>query len=204
MAVYRAVFSGTFASGQTWSWRNHFETSSNIATLASDLDTQIASAWTNGTHGLEAVYPTGTELTQINIAELNGNPYREGVFTLVTETLAGTKTTDSVPEQDCILVSWSNGERGGKNRGRSHLPGPAEDLATGGLMSDATATRVSTAMNAFLAGINTAGHNLIVYNVTTSAHDPVVQTAKVMQVARVDKVLRTQRRRADEKPAVYA
>lgn len=206
MTVYRAVASGVFASGETWSFRQHFDSSAILATIAADWSAQINSAWTNGGFGLEAIYPSGTVLNLTSVAQLNGVPFREGAKTSTTEALPGTLGTDSLPEQTCIVISLRGVNVGKKNRGRIHLPAPAEDMATGGLLNSTPSTRVSSATDAIYGGMRTAGHSPVVYNVKVAkvpADDPVVQTLKVIVDQEVDRVLRTQRKRVAGRRAVY-
>ncbi len=207
MTVYRAVASGVFASGETWSFRQHFDSSAILATIASDWSAQINSAWTNGGFGLEAIYPSGTVLNLTTVAALSGIPFREGAKTATTEALPGTSAVDSVPEQVCILISLRGVNVGKKNRGRIHLPGPAEDLATGGLLNTTPSTRVASAIDALYNGMRTAGHSPVVYNTAVAkvpSDDPVVQTLKVIVDQEPDRVLRTQRKRTAGRRAIYA
>jgi len=206
MTVYRCLASGVFASGETWSFRQHFDSSAILATISADWSNQIQFAWTDGTVGLEVLYPTGTLLNLTTVAQLDGVPYREGAKLSTTQTLAGTLATDSLPEQNCILVSLRGVNVGKKNRGRIHLPAPAEDMAVGGLLGDTPSARASAAVDALYGDMRSAGHTPIVYNTKISkvpTVDPVIQTSKVIISQEVDRVLRTQRRRTAGRRAVY-
>lgn len=206
MTVYRCVASGVFASGETWSFRQHFDSASAIATVQGDWFTQINSFWTNGTHGVETLYPTGTVLNLTSTAALSGVPFREGAKQSGTATLPGTSADDSLPEQVCILVSLRGADVGERNRGRIHLPAPAETAATGGELGSTEATRVSTAIGALYAGMRLAGHNPVIYNVAVSkvpTVDPIPQTLKTIVTEEVDRVLRSMRQRTKSRRAVY-
>jgi hypothetical protein len=206
MTVYRCVASGVFASGETWSFRQHFNSSAAIATVQGDWFSQLNSFWTNGSHGVETLYPTGTSLTLSSTAALSGVPFREGAKQSGTMTLPGTSADDSLPEQVCILVSLRGTDVGERNRGRIHLPAPAETTATGGELGSTEATRVSTAIGALYAGMRLAGHDPVVYNVAVSkvpTVDPVAQTLKTIVTEEVDRVLRSMRQRVKRRKAVY-
>ena len=203
MTIYRCVASGVFASGEVWSFRQHFDSAAPISTIQGDWFAQLHSAWTNGTFGLETLYPAGTELTLSSTAALAGVPFREGAKQSATMTDVGTNVNDSLPEQVCILVSLRGSDVGKKNRGRIHLPAPAETTATGGELGSTEGTRVSTAIGALYAGMRLAGHTPVIYNVKTSPADPVVQTTKVMVTEEVDRVLRSMRPRTKRRRAVY-
>lgn len=206
MTIYRCVASGVFASGETWSFRQHFDSAAAIATIQGDWFTQISSFWTNGSHGVETLYPTGTVLNLTSTAALSGVPFREGAKQSATATLAGTGADDSLPEQVCILVSLRGADVGQRNRGRIHLPAPMETTATGGELGSTEGTRVSTAIGALYAGMRLAGHTPVVYNTKVSkvpTVDPVPQTIKVIVTEEVDRVLRTLRPRTRSRRAVY-
>lgn len=203
MTVYRAVASGVFASGETWSFRQHFDSGADIATISGDWSAQIQSAWTNGTHGLETLYPTGTELTQTSVAALSGVPFREGLKQVAPQTLVGTSADDSLPEQTCVLVSLRAAAVGRKNRGRIHLPALVETAVTGGEIDSTPSTRVSTAINALYDGMRIAGHTPVIYNTQVSVDDPVLQTLKTIVTEEVDRVTRSMRQRTKRRRAVY-
>ena len=206
MTIYRCVASGVFASGLTWSFRQHFDSSASVSTVQGDWFTQINSFWTNGSHGVETIYPTGTVLNNTSTAELVGVPFRENLKQFGTATLPGTSADDSLPENVCILVSLRGAAVGERNRGRIHLPAPAETAATGGELGSAEGTRVSTAIGALYAGMRLAGHDPVVYNVKVSkvpTVDPVPQTIKSLVSEEVDRVLRSQRSRTKSRRSVY-
>jgi hypothetical protein len=203
MALFRCAVSGVFASGETWSFRWHMDSAASLATVQVDWDAQITSAWTNGSHGIEVLYPTGTVANQTSVAQLDPLTYRETTKSFASVTLPGTDATGSLPEQTVILVSLRAGDVGRKNRGRTRLPAPAEDKATGGLLGATDATRVSTAMDDVRTGMLAAGHSLYIYNVKASAHDLVAFTRKPIVRLETDRVLRTLRQRTRSRAALY-
>jgi hypothetical protein len=202
MTLYRCVASGVFASGRTWSFRQHFTSSVSISTIQGDWHTQIGSFWTNGSHGVETLFPTTTELTLTSTAQLSALA-REGLKQVATETLPGTSANDGLPEQNVILVSLRGASVGRQNRGRIHLPAPDETVVTAGEMQSTPTTRVSTAIGALYAGMRIAGHDPVVYNRIASVHDPVAFTTKSIVTEEVDRVIRTLRPRTRKSVAVY-
>jgi hypothetical protein len=206
MTIYRCVASGVFAGGATWSFRQHFDSSAVIATIQADWFAQLNSFWTNGTHGVETLYPTGTILDLSKTSALSGLPFREGAQQSATMALPGTSADDGMPEQVCILVSLRGADAGKKNRGRIHLPAPVETAAVGSELTNTLGTRVSTAIGALYDGMRLAGHNPVIYNTKVSkvpTVDPVAQTIKTIVTEEVDRILRTERRRTRSKRAVY-
>lgn len=202
MTLFRCAASGVFASGRTWSFRQHFSSTHTQAQVETDWLAQIISFWTNGSHGVETIYPTGTVLQVTSTAQLT-SLLREGVKSEDAPALAGTSVNDSLPEQNCILISLRTAMVGRGNRGRIHLPAPAESEATGGELGSTQATRVSTAIHALYTNMAAAGHTPVIFNVHATAHDPVVGTTKDVTELLVDRVLRTQRGRVRKSLAVY-
>jgi hypothetical protein len=202
MGTFRLTASGTFASGETWSTRVHANSTNSLATVLNDWAFAIGDFWTNGTYGVETIYPTGTSLTQARAALLDGTFHETNV---ATSTLAdpGTGTGDSLPEQVCILVSLRTDIAGERGRGRLHLPAPQETSATGGELDSTPATRVSTAIDALFSGMRGIGYQFFVYNTKVSVRDPVLYTEKVITSQEVDRVLRTMRRRVKSRRAIY-
>lgn len=206
MTVYRCTASGAFASGLTWSFRQHFSSTSAIATIAADWTAALNTWWTDATNGMQGIYPTGTTFDLSTVAALSGVPFREGAKLEQTHALAGALSSDSLPEQDCIVVSLRAAEVGRKNRGRIHYPAPAEDQVTGGVLNGTPSTHVSTATNVLYAAMRAAGHTPVVYNVKASPHgdvDPVPQTLKVIATEEIDRNIRTQRRRVRKRRPLY-
>jgi len=203
VTVYRCVASGVFASGRTWSFRQHFNSTAAINVIQGDWFAQLHSAWTNGSHGLETLDPAGTELTLSSSAALSGTPFREGLKQSATMTDVGTNVGDSLPENACWLISLRGASVGRKNRGRIHLPAPADTVATGGLYGGTETTRVSTAINALYAGMRLAGHDPVIYNTKVSVDDPVIQTLKSIVTEEADQVVRTMRGRIKSRAAIY-
>lgn len=204
MTIYRCRASGVFASGETWSFRQHFDSTSPISTVSANWFTHLQDFWQNATFGVQTIYPTGTLMTGSSAAALSGIPFREGLKSVLPMSLPGTNVGDSLPEQVCILTSLRTAQVGRRNRGRIHLPAPSETEATGGELGATQSTRVSTAIAALYDGMRLQGHTPVIYNVKVSVADPVVQTTKVITTQEVDRVLRTQRRRIKSRRAVYA
>lgn len=203
MTIYRCVASGVFAAGETWSFRQHFDSPAAISTISGDWFANLTTFWTNGVFGLQTIYPTGTQMTGSSVAALGGVPFREGLKQVTPMTDAGTNLADSLPEQTCILVSLRGAAVGKRNRGRIHLPAPAESEAVGGELGAAQGTRVTTAISSLYNTMRLQGHIPVVYNVKVSVSDPVVQTTKVIVTQETDRVLRTLRTRTKGRRAVY-
>ncbi len=208
MALYRCVAYGIYDSGRTWSFRQHFSSSAALATVQSDWAAQSAAAWTDGTHGLQTLYPTTTVFNRARTYGLFltlGPPILVKASTAAENafTHAGTSTADGMPDQDAIVVSLRTAGVGVNNRGRTYLPAMDEVIVVGDILGSTPATRVTTAMTALRAGMAAAGHTQVIFNDRPTVHDPVTATTKPVTSCETDRVIRTQRRRVRKLAAQY-
>jgi len=213
MTLYRCVAYGVYASGQKWSFRQNFSSAASLTTVENDWLTAITSLWTDGTHGIETVYPTTTILDKTRTYQLAIVPVTIGGVTTDkfvsvnaredAPSLAGTSANDGLPDQDSLLVSLRADGVGPNHRGRTFLPAPDETIVVGDTMNSTPATRVSTAMTALRSAMGAAGHTQELWNERATHRDPVVGTLKPVTLAEVDRVMRSQRRRIKKKAGLY-
>lgn len=202
MPDYKLQLSGTYGTGRVWSTGVHATGAADLPSTAITWATQVNSAWTNASHGLETLYATTTVLTEISVVQLDATMHAiQEVASAVT--LPGTNATQEGPNQDSILVSLRNSFAGERNRGRMYLPVPAEDTFDEGVMGVTETTRVSTAIDALFSGMRTAGYTFFVFNRKVSVRDPALYAHKTITTEKVDRVLRTQRRRIRKELAIY-
>lgn len=202
MTDYKLEISGHYGTGRRWSTGVHASSGTDLATALTDWSAQVNSAWTNGTHGLEALYATTTVLDTISVIQL-GSTMHEVQRVDGPVTLPGTAAGEEGAGQLAILVSLRNVFSGARNRGRMYLPSPAEDAVDEGILGGSQATRVSTAIIALFTGMRTAGYTFFVFNPVGHPLDPTPFTKKTLTSEKIDKVLRTQRRRIRAELAEY-
>jgi hypothetical protein len=208
MALYRCVAYGIYTSGRAWSFRQHFSSTATLATVQSDWAAQTAAAWTDGTHGLQTLYPTTTVFDKARtylLAFTLGPPVKL-IATSAAENAfshAGTSSADGLPDQDAVVVSLRTAGVGVNNRGRTFLPAVTEDIVIGDIIGSTQATRVTTAMTALRAGMAAAGHTQVILNDQATLHDPTPGTTKPVTSCETDRVMRTQRRRVRKLAAQY-
>lgn len=202
MTDFKLQISGVYGTGRVWSTGVHASSSNSLAGVLIDWAAQVNSAWTNGTHGLQTLYATTTELTAISAIQLDATMHAVQEVTSPV-TLPGTAVTDEGPNQDAILVSLRNTFAGERNRGRMYLPCPAEGTFAEGVLGGTETTRVSTAIAALFDGMRTGGYTFFVFNRKTSPRDPILYAKKTIASQKVDRVLRTQRRRIRKELAIY-
>lgn len=208
MALYRCVAYGTYLSGRQWSFRQNFSSSATLATVEADWFAQVVAAWTDGTHGLQTLYPTTTSLLRTRTYSLFltlGPPILVKASAAAEDPAvhAGTSANDGLPDQNATVVSLRTAGVGVNNRGRTFLPALDETIVVGDVIGSVQATRVSTAMTALRAGMAAAGHVQVIFNDRPTVHDPVTATTKPVTLCETDRVMRSQRRRTRKSPAQY-
>jgi len=208
MALYRCVAYGVYDSGRRWSFRQNFSSSAALATVQSDWHAQLVSLWTNGSHGLETLYPTTTVLDRSRTYALFltlGPPIKVKASAAAenTETLPGTSANDGLPDQDAVVVSLRTAGVGVNHRGRTFLPAVDETIVVGDILGSTPATRVTTAMTALRSGMAAAGHTQVLFNDKPTVLDPVTATTKPVTLCETDRVQRSQRRRVRKLAAIY-
>lgn len=208
MALYRCVAYGIYDSGRTWSFRQKFSSSASVTAVQADWHAQIDSMWTNGSHGLQTLYPTTTvlDLTRTYALFLTLGPpikVKASAAAQNTETLPGTSANDGLPDQDSVLVSLRTAGIGVNNRGRTFLPACDETIVVGDILGNTEATRVTAALTALRTGMAAAGHTHVLFNDEPTVLDPVTATLKTVTMCETDRVIRTQRRRIRKEAAQY-
>lgn len=209
MTLYLCKLKGTQPSGRAWSTGLHFSSSASVATVEADWLAQSISLWTNGTHGLETLFPTTTllettETSQLSIVTVGAvQKLRAVAVRSDNPALPGTSANASLPDQNTILVSLRTDLPGKENRGRMHLPAPDETLVTAGELGTTPTTRVSTAIAALLSGMGGAGHQAVVVTAVQSKIGTPVGNTRSINFAETDRVIRSQRGRTKSRVAVY-
>jgi hypothetical protein len=208
MTLYACHALGIYDSGRKWSFRHYFSSAAALATIEFDWVTAMVSAWTDGTHGIETLYPTTTVFDATKTYQLAIVAGTPGKIISVDEaedgfTHAGTSANDGLPDQDAILVSLRAAGTGQNHRGRTYLPAPDETIVVGGVLGSTPATRVTTAFNALRAAMAASGHTQVLLNTKSTLRDPAIGTTKPVVSCKTDRVIRTQRRRVEKLAAQY-
>lgn len=210
MTLFRCSASGTAPSGRAWSFSIGVSSSASLSTVEADWATNMGDAWTDGTHGLQTLFPTDTVLTlfrtyQLAVFTISGVDHLRVVAVAQDPTTkAGTSTNASLPDQNAVLVSLRSTTPGREGRGRLHLPAPDETLVTAGELSSVAATRVSTAIEAMRAAMVASGPIPVVITENKTLIGTPVGTTHPIVLVETDRVVRTQRVRVKGRRAVYA
>lgn len=161
MADYYAQVQGHYASGRRWSFGWHITSNQSPSALMTTWDAAWLAAWTDGTHGLEALYPTGTVLDGYTVATLDSN-YNWTSKVIATASLAGTSVADELPELNACVISLRSTSTLRAGRGRNYLPAFAEDQVNGDVIIPTAVTRVSGAVRAVQTAIQADGSTIFV------------------------------------------
>lgn len=202
MTDYKFEASGVYGTGRSWSTGVHASSSGDIAAALVEWSLKFTDFWSNGTTGAEDLYATTTVVTQLSVIQL-GATMNEIQRVDGPVTLPGTSVAEENANQLSVLVSLRNPFSGARNRGRMYLPAPAEDASAEGVLTPTKATRVRTAVSDLFTGMRSDGYVFFVFNRESHPHDLVPFTKKTITNEKVDKVLRTQRRRVRKEAAIY-
>lgn len=202
MTDYKLEMSGVYGTGRRWSCGLHATASTDIASALIEWAAKVTDLWTNGTFGIETLYATTTEVTAVAVTQLGPTMHEiQRVESAVA--LLGTSVAEENANQLAILVSLRNPFSGARNRGRMYLPAPAEDASVEGVLTNTLGTRVSTAIDSVCTALRADGYTIFVFNDAAHPLDPVAFTKKTITSQKVDRVLRTQRRRVRKEDAIY-
>lgn len=172
MSDYYAQVHGNYGQGSRWSFGLHITSNQALASLLTTWANAWGNAWTNGTYGLETIYPTTTEIDQYTVALLDAN-YRQTQKAVATVAAAGTSTDDTLPFQEAVCISLRTAMIGRHARGRFYLPALAETAVNGDVLTPAVMTRVSSAVKSVQASIIADGSTVFV------VHKPTVNPPTV-------------------------
>jgi len=208
MTLYSCEAHGVFLSGRLWSFRQDFSSSAALATVEADWLAATGSMWTDGTHGLQTLYPTTTIFQSTKTYQrliVAGTPGKIISTAVATDgfTHAGTSANDGLPDQDAVLVSLRAAGVGPNQRGRTYLPAIDETIVVGDILGATPAGRVTTAMTALRTSMASAGHTQVLWNDKPTLRDPAIGTLKPVTSCNTDRVIRTQRRRVRKEVAQY-
>jgi len=209
MTLFRCSMHGDQPSGRPWSLTLGVVSSASVSTVEADWATQATAAWTDGTHGLQTLFPTATTVTLLRTEQLHVvtigpiDKLRVQLIAEDTVALAGTSAQPSLPEQNTVLVPLRTSTPGREGRGRVHLPAPDETIVTAGELGSTQATRVSTAMEALRAGMAAAGHVPSLITAVKTTTGTTVGTTKPIVLVETDRIIRTMRIRNKSRAAVY-
>lgn len=209
MALFRCTASGVQGDGRPWSLRTHFASSLTTGQVEIDWLAQVTSAWTNGSHGIETLFPVATTIQttkteKLQVFTVSGvDKLRAVEFGLDNPALPGTSANAALPDQNATLVSLLTGLPGKENRGRFRLPAIDETLVTLGVIDSTPATRVSTSMNALRTGMNGAGHTMVIVTYVKTKIGTPVGANRPVTACETDRVVRTLRGRVRSEKAIY-
>ena len=189
MALYRAIFPGTFAAGDQFQFSlltSGDETLSDAAAAASDW---LAAFATN----IESAYGPGTLFAAPEVRHVASSPGFPTIETAFgTGGFAGTNSSgNALPNQLAVVCTLRTASAGRAFRGRFYLPAPSPTtLTSSGTMNNLAHAQFQTALEAAFA----AGSLFGTYVVGHKASG----TSTLVTGADVGNVLDTQRRRRNK------
>lgn len=195
---------GHYQSGRTWGFGLHVSTSDSAATIQANMVSWITSFWTDGTHGVQTLFPTTTVLDSLDVTALNSVLRFQSRAPGSTLTLAGTDSTAGMADEVSAVISWRTANVGKGQTGRTKLPAPATDQISSGELASTASLRIGTAARALLALMNAAGTTLFFFNPYPTISSPVALTRRTITTGEGSNKLGTVRTRTKPVRATYS
>jgi hypothetical protein len=160
---YYAQVVGQYANGRSWSTARHIRSNQSLASLLVTWQNAWTAAWNDAAHGLNAIYPVGTSVTDFTVAQL-GPAMQQTAKVENGAALPGTDVANSLPTFNSIVISWRAATIGRHDRGHMSLPAPAEDVVVQDKLTGPTIARVKAAIVAVQTAIQADGSTFFVVN----------------------------------------
>lgn len=202
MTDYYCQVSGNYNGTANWSFALNVTSTQAEQPLLNTWSTLWQNAWTNATYGLDTLYATTVNITQLSVATVDQN-YKQISKSRTTSTLSGTSTDVTLPYQNALVVSLRSAMVGRHSRGRFYLPAPVESSITNNTLTAAAITRVKSAVESVRVGIIADGSTIFVVHKPTKNPPTVPGLKYVIQDFLVSNKPARQSRRANHQKASY-
>lgn len=191
--------SGTYASGATWSF--------GLVTAGSITEAAAETAWGGAVvaffadTNVKALYSTGTVLT-LTTTSTASSTFKQTTITRTTHSTAGTATTQTLPDEMALVVTWRTGFADKSAHGRWYLPTPVA-AALGGTtdvkLGSTNATNIATALGTLVTSLTTAGLSpLLLTRRATQGGRAANTTRTITPPSDLCRTLQVQKRRGDK------
>lgn len=199
MTYFKLAYSGTLPAGDVWVTGFHVLSTDTIDAVHALTVTWWTTFWEGpiGGTGYKALCSAGVASVASATYQLNDNaPFRTVGTRRSINTVVGTDTANSLPQECAPLISLRSNEPGPAGRGRMYLPPSSVDtVAANGSLSTASVNAIEAAAEAAWLATNGAIFTPVVFQRGTLVR-PVIVEANVPQVMavqrrRVNKVVRT-------------
>lgn len=198
----RAIFDNSSTNEQL-SFGFHFTESAGGAPSASDIGPHVVDWWDTGADAVKQYTPSTMSLAQVNLRRVV--PFDASMQTYnVGLPIAGTATGDMYASQASPLINLRTALIGRRYRGRMYLPPLSEvNVGPGGEIGLTVAENIRDQTSAMFAAIEgeLEVDKVVVFS-QAQLDNPVgsADYKNAVTSVRIDRILRTQRRRADESP----
>ena len=202
MTDYRAVVAGHFENGDPWSFSWNITSNQTMPALLTTWSNAWIAAWTNGTYGLNTLYPTTTVMDTFTVYTLNGQLKATFKDQLISAQ-AGGSSDNGLPNEVGILVEKLSPSIAKTGRGFTYLPAPVEGVVVNGTYTVASMIRVKTAVTSVVTAVQADGSTLFVYPRVAPKSGIGVLTKTVWLSVRLALKPTAQTRREDALPGQY-
>ena len=200
----RMVFAGTLPGGEIWNIGLRTVTmaddssGSTLQAVATQADAAFRAHW-SGTGGMGSIASSDTFYVDCTVYDMPGGAL-PAAFSAMTppNPVAGGGGTQTLPDQNALVVSTETGLSGRSGHGRFYLPCTALSQLPAGRVSSVVTGNVSTAAAAFITALN--GITSTGFTMPAVGIQSLVRTDYPFAIVsvKVGDVVDTQRRRRDK------
>lgn len=195
MALYAHKFSGTVATGESFSFGFWSEGASSLSEVQAAAVTWLSDLWSGpgGTNGYGSMVTGGVSATEVRTALITESTGLQTQLAEDTVSHTGTATGNALPADCAITVSLRTQLANRSGRGRFYLPQPAASTsAADGKISTAT-------VNALVAALEPAWQTFGAWS-TPVVYSRTMRQTQIIQSFNVGNLYDTQRRRENKLP----
>lgn len=204
MADYFARIKGHYPSGRGWGTGLHVRTTDTPAALLSIWIAAVTSWWTDGTHGLNTLYPAGTILDYVDVATLDGSMKTIARTAPTTLSLPGTSSDNGLPDKNSIAVALRSTSIGPGQIGHMKLPAPVEGIVANGEYQPTPMSRVGVASRALLSAVGADGSQVFFFNRQPTLHKPTPFTVSIAVTAQASSKVASETSRVKSLKATFS
>lgn len=198
MTIYRLTASGD-TEDEVWECTLHVSGGGAITAAQNAWVGAWGAAWTGNAapaDNLNQLIATTVTTTSLVTSQLDPVTFRQIGKLETDSTLAGTATSDQLPAQCSVVLTWLTGLASKNGRGRMFLPPFSVDTVAGGRLATADSTIVLAAGKNLINAMSGSGFTPVVFNRKTGVGTSITRV-------RTSNIYNTQRGRLDKLVPVY-
>jgi hypothetical protein len=195
--------SGTAPSGQFWSFGMVSTGSLSEAAAQASWNTRVGAFFADT--NVKALYKTTTILTLTSTSTASPT-FRQTTLTSNIVSVAGTATTQELPDQMAMTFTLVSALRTRSGHGRMFLPAPVSaslTVNTGGEIAAANMVNIGTAATTWFTGLVTDGVQPVILTRKATLGGLAAFSTRSVTAGKISNILHIQKRRGDKRVPAY-